>query len=93
MAYAAYRRYLGTDTAPVLDGMTGDQRFFLSWAQAWRTLMREDRLRSLIVSDPHSPAEYRVNGVVRNIDAWYDAFDVTAEDALFLPPEERVRIW
>jgi len=93
MAYAAYHRYLGTDTAPVLDGMSGDQRFFLAWAQAWRTLMREDRLRSLIVSDPHSPAEYRVNGVVRNIDAWYDAFGVTAEDALFLPPEERVRIW
>jgi predicted metalloendopeptidase len=55
--------------------------------------MREDRLRSLVVSDPHSPPEYRVNGVVRNIDAWYDAFGVTAEDALFLAPEERVRIW
>ena len=72
---------------------TGDQRFFLAWAQAWQTLMRDDVLRSLIVTDPHSPPEYRVNGVVRNVDAWYEAFGVTAEDALYLPPEERVRIW
>jgi endothelin-converting enzyme/putative endopeptidase len=93
MAYAAYRRHLGTSEAPVLDGMTGDQRFFLAWAQAWRSLMREDRLRSLLVTDPHSPPEYRVNGVVRNVDAWYAAFGVTPQNALYLPPEERVRIW
>jgi predicted metalloendopeptidase len=93
MAYAAYRRHLGTSEAPVLDGMTGDQRFFLAWAQAWRTLTREDRLRALLVTDPHSPPEYRVNGVVRNVDAWYTAFGVTPQNALYLPPEERVRIW
>jgi endothelin-converting enzyme/putative endopeptidase len=93
MAYAAYRRHLGANEAPVLDGMTGDQRFFLAWAQAWRTLTREDRLRALLVTDPHSPPEYRVNGVVRNVDAWYTAFGVTPQNALYLPPEERVRIW
>jgi endothelin-converting enzyme/putative endopeptidase len=93
MAYAAYRRHLGPSTAPVLDGMNGDQRFFLAWAQAWRTLTREDRVRSLLVTDPHSPPEYRVNGVVRNVDAWYAAFGVTSENTLYLPPEQRVRIW
>lgn len=93
MAYAAYRRHLGSGEAPVLDGLTGDQRFFLAWAQAWRTLLREDRLRSQLVTDPHSPPEYRVNGVVRNVDAWYEAYGVTPQNALYLPPEERVRIW
>jgi endothelin-converting enzyme/putative endopeptidase len=96
MAYAAYRKHLeetSNGVAPVLDGLTGDQRFFLSWAQAWRTLMRDDVLRSLIVTNPHSPPEYRVNGVVRNVDAWYEAFGVTPEHALYLPPEERVHIW
>jgi putative endopeptidase len=93
MAYRAYRLALGGEEAPVIDGLTGDQRFFLAWAQVWQAKMREDALVSQLKSDPHSPAEYRVNGVVRNLDAWYDAFDVQPGDDLYLPPEERVRIW
>ncbi len=96
MAYAAYRRHLGkccSGEAPVLDGLTGDQRFFLSWAQVWRSMYREDELRRRLKTDPHSPPEYRVNGVVRNHDAWYAAFGVKEKDALYLPPEQRVPIW
>lgn len=93
IAYAAYRLSLGDEEAPVLDGLTGDQRFFLSWAQVWRELSRDQALRNLVMSDPHSPARFRVEGVVRNIDAWYDAFDVQPDDALYLAPEDRVHIW
>ena len=96
MAYAAYHRYLDAccgGEAPVIDGLTGDQRFFLGWAQVWQQKSREDELRRRILTDPHSPAEYRVNGVVRNLDAWYDAFGVTEDDELYLAPEDRVRIW
>lgn len=96
MAYAAYHRYLDETSngeAPVIDGLTGDQRFFLGWAQVWRSKSREDEVRRRILTDPHSPPEYRINGVVRNLDAWYDAFSVTEDDALYLSPEERVRIW
>lgn len=96
MAYAAYHRYLDqccNGEAEVLDGLTGDQRFFMSWAQVWRLMEREDSLRQRLLTDPHSPAQYRVNGVVRNLDAWYEAFGVTEEHAMYLPPEERVRIW
>ncbi|WP_417478666.1 M13 family metallopeptidase [Maricaulis sp.] len=95
IAYQAYHAYLadhGGD-APVLDGLTGDQRFFMSWAQVWRSKMTEDSMVSRLRSDPHSPAQYRVNGVVRNIDAWYDAFGITEDSDLYLPPEERVSIW
>jgi len=96
MAYAAYHRYLDQTSggeAPVIDGLTGDQRFFLGWAQVWQAKYREDALRQRVLTDPHSPPEFRINGVVRNLDAWYDAFEVTSDDALYLPPEERVRIW
>ena len=96
MAYRAYQLYLadhGMEEAPVLDGFTGDQRFFLSWAQVWRGIQLEDAARNQILSDPHSPNQYRANGVVRNMDAWYDAFGVTPDDALYLPPEDRVSIW
>ncbi len=96
MAYSAYHRYLESccgGEAPVIYGLSGDQRFFLAWAQVWRRLYREDNLRQRLVTDPHSPSQYRTNGVVRNLDAWYAAFGVTEEDALYLPPEERVRIW
>ncbi len=93
VAYEAYKLSLDGRQAPVLDGLSGDQRFFLSWAQGWRTMMRDARLRNQVMSDPHSPAPFRVNGVVRNMDAWYTAFDVKAGDALYLAPEERVRIW
>jgi len=94
MAYAAYRRHVAQHgEPPVIDGLTGDQRFFLAWAQVWRGQHREGALRERILTDPHSPYEYRVNGVVRNIDAWYRAFNVQPGDRLYLPPEERVRIW
>jgi endothelin-converting enzyme/putative endopeptidase len=94
MAYAAYRRYVAQHGEPKpIDGLTGDQRFFLSYAQAWRSKVREDALRERLLSDPHSPPEQRVNGIVRNVDAWYKAFDVKPGDKLYLAPEERVRIW
>jgi len=93
MAYRAYKLSLDGKEAPVIDGLTGDQRFFLSFAQMNRTLRREESLRNQILTDPHSPEQYRVNGIVRNVDAWYEAFNVTPEDELYLPPEERVHIW
>ena len=102
MAYKAYKMSLdengdGTisadEEAPVLGGLTGDQRFFMAWAQVWRAKYRDDALRQQLLTDPHSPSVYRVNGVVRNFDEWYEAFDVTPEDDLYLPPEERIRIW
>ncbi len=79
--------------APVIGGFTGDQRFFLSWAQLWRNVMTEGETRRRILSDNHSPGEFRVNGIVRNVDAWYKAFNVKPGDKLYLPPEKRVRIW
>jgi endothelin-converting enzyme/putative endopeptidase len=96
MAYTAWRAYVDEHydgEAPVIDGFTGDQRFFLAWAQVWRSKYTEDALRSQLVNGPHSPPTYRINGVVRNLDAWYEAFDITEEHELYLPPEERVRIW
>jgi len=93
MAYAAYKRSLGGAEAPVIDGLTGDQRFFLAYGQIWKGMYREDALRSQLKNGPHSPVEYRANGIVRNFDAWYSAFDVKPGDALYLSPEERVKIW
>lgn len=93
VAYGAYRVSRGGTQAPVLDGFTGDQRFFLGWAQVWRALYRDETMRLLVTTDVHSPSEYRVNGVVRNIDAWYEAFDVQPSNALYLEPGARVRIW
>ncbi|MEX2132321.1 MAG: M13 family metallopeptidase, partial [Pseudohongiellaceae bacterium] len=93
MAYRAYKLALNGEEPPVIDGLTGDQRFFLGYAQVWLAKIRDDALVSQLKSDPHSPAEYRINGVVRNHDAWYEAFDVQPGDALYLPPEQRVRIW
>ncbi|HYM43051.1 MAG TPA: M13 family metallopeptidase [Steroidobacteraceae bacterium] len=93
VAYEAYHRSLHGARAPVLDGLTGDQRYFLAWAQVWRGLYRDEQLRTQVTSNPHSPNEFRVNGVVRNVDAWYRAFDVHPGDKLYLPPQERVQIW
>ena len=93
-AYAAYKKYVAKHgEPPVIDGLTGDQRFFIAYAQAWQGKDREDALRQQILTDPHSPDKYRVNGVVRNVDAWYKAFNVQPVDKLYLPPEQRVRIW
>ena len=93
MAYEAYKRSLGGKPAPVIDGMTGDQRFFMAWAQVWAIKWREEALRAQIKNGPHSPGEFRANGIVRNIDAWYEAFNVQPGDAMYLPPEKRVKIW
>ena len=93
VAYEAYRLSLDGAEPPVIDGLTGDQRFFLGWAQICRRLYRERELLDRLITDPHSPSEYRANGVVRNMDAWYDAFDVGPDAPQFLKPEDRVRIW
>jgi putative endopeptidase len=93
VAYEAYHLSLNGKTPAVLDGLSGDQRFFLSWAQVWRSLYRDEQMRTLVMSNPHSPPKFRVNGPVRNVDAWYEAFDVKAGDQLYVPPEDRVRIW
>jgi len=93
MAYAAYKKSLNGKEAPIIDGFTGDQRFFLSYGQIWQRKFRDAALRTRVKTDPHSPGEYRANGIVRNFDAWYEAFDVQPGDALYLPPEKRVKIW
>ncbi|HKT84865.1 MAG TPA: M13 family metallopeptidase [Novosphingobium sp.] len=93
LAYRAYKLSLNGRPAPVIDGYTGDQRFFMAWAQVWRTKTREEQARQYLVTDPHSPPQYRVNGIVRNFDEWYKAFGVQPGDKLYLPPDQRVRIW
>ncbi|GAA0639506.1 M13 family metallopeptidase [Brevundimonas lenta] len=89
----AYHLSLNGQPAPVIDGVTGDQRFFYGWAQVWQSKMRDDALRQQIATDPHSPAEFRVIGPLRNVDAWYDAFGIQPGSKYYLAPEERVRIW
>ena len=93
MALDAYRLSLNGRPAPVLDGFTGEQRVFLGWAQVWRTMVRDDALRQLIMTDSHSPGMIRAFAPLRNVDAWYDAFGVKEGDANYVKPEERVRIW
>lgn len=93
VAYKAYHLALGEHTDTIIDGFSGDQRFFLSWAQVWCYKYRENNLRERLVTDPHSPAPFRVNGVVRNLPAFYQAFDVHKRDKMYLPPEQRVHIW
>ena len=93
IALLAYRLSLGGKEAPVIDGLTGVQRVLFGWAQVWRTKSREAEAVRRLATDPHSPPEFRCNGVIRNIDAFYDAFDVSADDALYLEPQQRVRIW
>jgi endothelin-converting enzyme/putative endopeptidase len=93
-AYAAYRRYVARHgEPPVIDGFTGDQRFFIAFAQAWQGKSREGAERSQLLSDPHSPEKYRVDGIVRNFDPWYKAFNVQPGDKLYLPPDQRVHVW
>jgi predicted metalloendopeptidase len=93
MAHEAYLISLKGKPAPVIDGLTGDQRFFLAYAQVWREKFRDGFLRQLVLSNEHAPPRFRVNGPLPNIDAWYVAFDVKPGDKLYLAPEERVRIW
>jgi predicted metalloendopeptidase len=93
MAYHAYQLSLKGQPAPVIQGLTGDQRFFLSWAQVWRAKYRDGALRELVMSDVHSPSYFRVNGPLPNIDAWYTAFNVQPGDKLYIKPADRVSIW
>ncbi len=93
IALLAYQLSLNGKPAPVIDGLTGVQRVFFGWAQVWRTKSREAEAIRRLATDPHSPPEFRCNGVIRNIDAFYEAFDVDEDDVLFLEPQRRVRIW
>ena len=93
LALQAYHAYLHGKPAPVLNGTTGDQRVFFGWAQVWRAKIRPDRARQLLVIDPHSPPEARVNGPTQNLDAWYSAFDVKPGESQYLSPKDRVTIW
>jgi len=93
IAYKAYLMSLGGTEAPIIDGLTGPQRLFISWAQAWRTKGRDEMVLQRLATDPHAPAEFRCNQIVRNIDAFYEAFDVKPTDKLWLDPADRVIIW
>ena len=93
VAYKAYQLALGGQAALVIDGYSGDQRFFIGWAQVWARKYRDDELRKRLKTDPHSPSEYRCNGILRNMPQFVQAFDVKPGDGLYLPPEQVVRIW
>jgi predicted metalloendopeptidase len=93
MAYTAYHLSLNGKPAPVIDGLTGDQRFFMAWAQVWKSKYRDEALVNLMKTNPHSPAMYRINGPLRNLNEWYDAYGVKQGDLLYIAPDKRVRIW
>jgi putative endopeptidase len=93
IAWKAYLIALHGEEPPMIDGFSGAERFFLAWAQAWRDQMRTEALERQLAIDPHSPAEFRCNQIVRNIDIFYETFDVSEDDALWLDPDERVTIW
>lgn len=93
IAYTAYRLSLNGKKAPVIEGFSGDQRFFMAWSQVWRSLSRVDALRNQILTNPHSPAMARGQYPQRNMDSWYEAFGVKEGDKMYLPPQKRVRIW
>jgi putative endopeptidase len=93
VAYEAYRISLNGKPAPVIDGLTGEQRFFLAFAQAWRGNQRDDAIKTQVASDPHSPRRFRIIGPLRNLDAWYAAFGIGPESKFYIAPEQRVRIW
>ncbi|CAH9063584.1 Neutral endopeptidase [Pseudoalteromonas sp. CIP111854] len=93
VAYKAYQISLGDNKAPVIDGYTGEQRFFMGWSQIWRRKYRDEELRNRLVTDPHAPSHYRVIGVLPNMPEFYKAFDVKEGDKMYLAPEKRVKIW
>jgi predicted metalloendopeptidase len=93
IAHRAWRLSLGDTPPATIDNLTGDQRFFMGWAQIWRAKAREDYLRQQVLADPHAWAEFRVNGPVANIDAFYRAFNVRPGDRLYRAPADRVSIW
>jgi predicted metalloendopeptidase len=92
-ALDAYHASLGGKPAPVIDGMTGDQRFFLGFAQIWRTKMRDEALREQLLTNPHSPGRYRATVPLKNMPEFYAAFDVKPGDGMYLAPEQRVKVW
>lgn len=93
VAYKAYHISLGGKQAPVIDGYTGEQRFFMGWGQIWRRKYRDEELRNRLMTDPHSPSQYRVIGILSNMPEFYQAFDVKEGDKMYIKPEERVKIW
>jgi putative endopeptidase len=93
IAYKAYRISLDGQEPEVLDGLTGEQRFFASWAAGWRQVIRPEEAIRRLATDPHSPNEFRTNAIAKNLDAFHDAFDVSEQDGMWMPPEERVSIW
>src|SRR5690606_864172 len=93
IAWKAYLRSLGGQEPPVVDGLTGAERFFLSWAQAWQIKLRDEEALRLLSIDPHAPNEFRCNQIVRNLDAFSEAFGLSPSDALWLDPDDRVTIW
>ncbi len=93
ISYYAYKMSLNDKEAPVIDGFSGEQRFFLGYAQVWASLYRDEALRQRLVTDPHSPGQYRCNGVVSNMPEFYSAFDVKKDDPMYRPEDIRVKIW
>ncbi|MGV6983557.1 M13-type metalloendopeptidase [Providencia hangzhouensis] len=97
IALSAYKQFAKENypngEAPIIDGTTGLQRFFIAWARTWQELSNKESERNKIMTDPHSPNQFRANGVVRNIDDWYETFGVDKNNALYLAPEQRIRIW
>jgi endothelin-converting enzyme/putative endopeptidase len=93
IAHRAYRLSLNGREAPVIDGLSGDQRFFYGWVQGWRGQMRDDALREQVLTNPHAPDKPRGNGPLRNVAEFYRTFEVKEGDGMYLPPERRVKIW
>ena len=93
IAYKAYQILLDSEPSPVIDGLTGEQRLLLSWAQIWRAKVRPEEMRRRIATDPHSPAEFRCNQIVKNFTPFYEAFGVSEKDGLWLEEQSRVSIW
>ena len=93
VAYTAYQLSLNGKDAPVMDGFSGDQRFFIGWAQVWRRKYRDEELKKRLLTDPHSPSQYRCNGIVSNLDPFHAAFKIKPDSQMFIAPEKRVRIW
>jgi predicted metalloendopeptidase len=93
VAYTAYKLSLAGQKSPSMDGFTGEQRFFIGWGQVWRRKYREAEMRKRIKTDPHSPSQYRCNGIVSNLDAYYEAFGVEPGSPMYIEPTKRVRIW
>src|SRR5262249_12280949 len=93
IAYKAYKIDLNGKDSPMLDGFTGDQRFFIGFAQIWAALVRDEFALELLKSDPHSPSEFRLKGAIVNVPEFYTAFDIKPGDPMFLAPEKRVKVW